>query len=273
MSNDAPESHFVEVGEGLTMHYHSLGEGPTVVLVHGSGPGASGWSNFRHNAQALADGGFRVVVPDLLGYGRSSMPADFVYGFDVHVETFARLLDAVGAPDAAFVGNSLGGALCIGFALAHPGRTRRLVLMAPGGLEDRETYMGMRGIRAMLKTVYGEAGITLDGMRRLFGLQVFEGEVAHEVIEERTRVALTQPRAVFETVGVPNLAPRLGELTCPVLGFWGANDQFCPVSGATTLATGCGDAEVILYSRCGHWVMVERVEAFNQRTREFLCGT
>jgi 4,5:9,10-diseco-3-hydroxy-5,9,17-trioxoandrosta-1(10),2-diene-4-oate hydrolase len=131
----------------------------------------------------------------------------------------------------------------------------------------------MRGIRAMLKTVYGEAGITLEGMRRLFGLQVYEGEVADEVIEERTRVALLQPRAVFETVGVPNLAPRLGELTCPVLGFWGANDQFCPVSGATTLATGCGDAEVVLFSRCGHWVMVERVEAFNQRTLEFLCGT
>ncbi|MCB9727218.1 MAG: alpha/beta fold hydrolase [Deltaproteobacteria bacterium] len=254
------------------MHYHALGEGPAVVMVHGSGPGASGWSNFRHNAQALADGGFRVLVPDLLGYGRSSMPADYEYRFERHVDALARLLDAAGAPEAALVGNSLGGALCIGFALTHPGRTRKLVLMAPGGLEERETYMKMRGIRAMLRTVYGEDGITLDGMRRLFGLQVHEGKVAEDVIEERTKVALTQPRAVFETVGVPNLTARLGELSCPVLGFWGADDQFCPVSGATTLATGCLDAEVVLFSRCGHWVMVERTETFNRRTVEFLCA-
>ena len=75
----------------------------------------------------------------------------------------------------------------------------------------------------------------------------------------------------MSTLQVPHLAPRLGELTCPVLGWWGIDDQFCPPSGATTLARECKDARVVTLSRCGHWVMVEHTDLFNRWTLEFLA--
>jgi 4,5:9,10-diseco-3-hydroxy-5,9,17-trioxoandrosta-1(10),2-diene-4-oate hydrolase len=70
---------------------------------------------------------------------------------------------------------------------------------------------------------------------------------------------------------VPHLTPRLEELQCPVLGFWGVNDKFCPVSGALALATKVPKARVITLSRCGHWVMVEYPDLFNRMTLDFLA--
>ena len=148
----------------------------------------------------------------------------------------------------------MGGALAMLFALRHPERVSRLVLMAPGGLEEREVYMQMRGIRRMMRALYGPEGLTLEGMHKVFELQVFDpSQVPEGVIERRFAMAQQQPRVVFETLRVPNLTDRLPELDCPVLGFWGTDDQFCPVSGAQTLATGCKEACVVMLRtrRCG----------------------
>jgi 4,5:9,10-diseco-3-hydroxy-5,9,17-trioxoandrosta-1(10),2-diene-4-oate hydrolase len=123
----------------------------------------------------------------------------------------------------------------------------------------------------MMKVFLGPDGITRDGMRTVFQLQLFDPSLLDdETLVERLAVAVTQPKRVMTTLAVPHLAPRLGELTCPVLGFWGMDDQFCPVSGATTLARNVRDARVTLLSRCGHWVMVEHPELFNRATLDFL---
>src|SRR5256885_14216283 len=150
------------------------------------------------------------------------------------VEKLARILDAVGAPRVAAIGNSHGGALAISLALAHPERVSRLILMAPGGLEERETYMKMEGIRAMMKAVLQKGGITREALREVLKLQlVDQGHLTEELVDERYAVAVEQPTRVLTTLGVPYLAPRLKELQCPVLGFWGMDDRFCPPSGAT----------------------------------------
>ena len=88
-----PEGKYVEIGDGLRVHYHESGEGPVVVFLHGSGPGASGWSNFHHNVPAFVAAGFRVLLPDTLGYGYSSKPDSVDYTFDLlegAVERFHR---------------------------------------------------------------------------------------------------------------------------------------------------------------------------------------
>jgi 4,5:9,10-diseco-3-hydroxy-5,9,17-trioxoandrosta-1(10),2-diene-4-oate hydrolase len=83
-------------------------------------------------------------------------------------------------------------------------------------------------------------------------------------------IAVTQPKRVLATLGVPHLAPELGRLRCPVFGFWGTSDKFCPVSGAMILAEGCPRARVLVLSECGHWVMVEHAELFNRLAVDFL---
>ncbi len=267
-----PEAKYVDIGDGLKVHYHEAGDpnAPVVLFLHGSGPGASGWSNFKQNYPYFADRGYRALIPDTLGFGYSSKP-DVDYGMDFVVGAHKRFLDALGVDKCAVVGNSHGGASAIQLALNHPDVVTKLVLMAPGGLEVTETYMKMKGIRTMMKVFMAPGGLTAEGMRKVFGLQLFDPEqVTDEVIQERLQVAELQPKRVLATLRVPHLAPRLPELQCPVFALWGVQDQFCPVSGATTIAESVPGARVMLLSNCGHWVMVEHTNLFNRLCVDFL---
>jgi 4,5:9,10-diseco-3-hydroxy-5,9,17-trioxoandrosta-1(10),2-diene-4-oate hydrolase len=265
-----PEGKYAEIGDGLRMHYHDVGTGPALVWLHGSGPGASGWSNFKKNFPFFGEHGFRNIVVDNLGFGYSSKP-EVDYGLDFVVGGIERLLDRIGVESCAVVGNSHGGACAIQLALNQPKRVSKLVLMAPGGLEEREAYMKMSGIRTMMKVFLGPDGISRESMRTVFGLQLHDpSQLDDETLDERVAIAQIQPKRVMSSLGVPHLAPRLRELKCPVLGWWGMDDNFCPSSGATTIAKECRDARVMLLSRCGHWVMVEHPGLFNRVTLDFL---
>jgi 4,5:9,10-diseco-3-hydroxy-5,9,17-trioxoandrosta-1(10),2-diene-4-oate hydrolase len=264
------EGTFVEVGDGLRVHALDAGSGPAVVFLHGSGPGASGWSNFRRNVPYLVERGHRVIVPDTLGFGRSSKPDDVDYGLPFVTDALRRALAALGVERCALVGNSHGGAVAIRLALDHPELVTRLVLMAPGGLEARETYMAMEGIRAMVKLVFGKEGPTREGLRRVLELQLHDPSLlSDEVVDERWEVARTQPRRVLSSLAVPDLVPELAGLRVPLFGLWGMGDRFCPVSGAMALARVPG-ARVLLLADCGHWVMVEKADLFNRMCADFL---
>jgi 4,5:9,10-diseco-3-hydroxy-5,9,17-trioxoandrosta-1(10),2-diene-4-oate hydrolase len=266
-----PEGKFADIGGGLRVHYQEAGEGTPVLFLHGSGPGASGYSNFRRNYPYFAAHGFRAVVPDTLGFGYSSKPDDADYTLDFLAGAIRELTEVLGIERCAIVGNSHGGAMAIKLALDHPELVSRLVLMAPGGLEVREAYAKMEGIRTMMKVFLGPEGITREGMRRVFGLQLHDPRtLTEEILDERMLIAVTQPKRVLASMSVPHLAPELDKIRCPVFGFWGMNDKFCPVSGATTIAERCPRSRVLLLSECGHWVMVEHADLFNRLSVDFL---
>jgi len=266
-----PEGKYVAIGDGLQVHFHEQGSGDAVLFLHGSGPGASGWSNFRRNYPAFADAGFRALVPDTLGYGYSSKPDNLDYELDFLVGGVERFLKALGVASCSVVGNSHGGAMAIRLARRRPDLVTKLVLMAPGGLEERETYMKMEGIRTMMKVFLAPEGITREGMRRVFGLQLFDpGVLTEEILDERCAIAPLQPKRVLTSMQVPNLVPDLAELRCPVFALWGVNDKFCPMSGAVTIATQCKGSRVMLLNGCGHWVMVEHTAIFNRLSIDFL---
>jgi 4,5:9,10-diseco-3-hydroxy-5,9,17-trioxoandrosta-1(10),2-diene-4-oate hydrolase len=266
-----PEGKYADVGDGLRMHYQELGEGPALLFLHGSGPGASGFSNFKRNYPFFAERGFRTLIPDTLGFGYSSQPDNIDYGLDFLVGKLAKFLGEAGVARAAVVGNSHGGALAIQLALTHPELVQKLVLMAPGGLEERETYMKMEGIRTMMSIFLSKDGITRDGMRKVFGLQLYDPRLlTDQIVEERFQIAEHQPKRVLTSLNVPYLTPRLGEIRCPVFALWGTNDKFCPVSGAMRIAEWCKRSRVMLLSECGHWVMVEHTDLFNRLCLDFL---
>ena len=269
-----PEGKYADVGNGITMHYHEAGSGDrgVVLFVHGSGPGASGWSNFKENYPVLAEHGLRTIVPDTMGYGYSTKPEDGVFTLDDVAAQYKGLLDALGVERVTVVGNSQGGAVAITMALNYPALVEKLVLMAPGGLEARETYMEMEGIKAMIRVLYKE-GISKETMRKVFTLQLHdESKITDEVIEERFQVAMTQHKDNIARIRVANQEDRLSEIQCPVLCFWGANDKFCPSSGASKIANGCANSRTVLISSCGHWVMVEYPKLFNELTLKFLAN-
>lgn len=268
-----PQAHYCDVGDGNVVHYHEAGDGPPVLFLHGSGPGASGWSNFNGNYPEIAARGFRTLVPDALGFGWSSKPTDATYAVTWLNDAVRRFLDSLGVDRCAIVGNSMGGAMAIRFALDFPERVSQLVLMAPGGLESRETYMQMAGIQGMMRTVFSRQGYTPENIRALFSLQLYDPSLITEaLVEERLEIARLQPRRVFETLNVPDMSGEVEGLQMPVFALWGREDQFCPVSGAATLARACPDARVLTLTRCGHWVMVERRALFNRWCGDFLEG-
>jgi 4,5:9,10-diseco-3-hydroxy-5,9,17-trioxoandrosta-1(10),2-diene-4-oate hydrolase len=265
-----PEGRYADIGGGQRIHYHEAGSGMPVVFLHGSGPGASGFSNFQGNFPVFAERGFRAIVPDSLGFGRSSKP-DMDYELDAVLAGLKGLLRSLEIERCAVVGNSHGGALAIQLALDEPERVSKLILMAPGGLEVRERYMEQRGIRSMFKAVSAPEGLSEESLRKVLTLQVFDPQwISDALVVQRWEIAQQQPKRLFNTLRVPHLAPRLSELTCPVLGFWGNQDQFCPVTGAAILSDQCADSRVLRIARCGHWVMVERAALFNQLSTDFL---
>lgn len=267
------ERHFVEIGDGLSLHYAECGEGAPVIFVHGSGPGASGQSNFADNMRAIARAGFRAIAVDLLGYGDSSKPTDKRYTLDLHVPALKAFVDKLKLSRLSLVGNSLGGAVSMRFAMDYPELMERLILLAPGGLAPKFRYLRMPGIRAMMWSQLGPGGPTLKKLQGVFDKQLYDpSQLSRELVEQRFQVALTQPRQVYKTLKVANLASRLGEIHCPTLVFWGTDDKFCPVETAIPLTQGIADCRTILIGRCGHWAQVEHPELFNREAIRFLSG-
>ena len=269
-----PVGHFVDIapvaGSAQRIHYHEQGEGEVVIFLHGAGTGASGYSNFKGNYPAFAQAGYRCIVPDLLGYGLSSKPDIEQYDLDFFIAGVKGLVDALGLKHITLLGNSLGGAVALGYALAHPQDVKRLILMAPGGVEDLDTYLAMPGIANMFK-VYQSGKTGAAAMREVMTMQLFDPTLlTDDIINERAPIAETQTQAARSILKVPNMTERLHELRCPVFGFWGVNDQFNPVSGTTKLVDNCPQARIIVLNQCGHWVQVEHREMFNRACIDFL---
>jgi 4,5:9,10-diseco-3-hydroxy-5,9,17-trioxoandrosta-1(10),2-diene-4-oate hydrolase len=260
----------VSVSGGYEINLIEAGAGLPVVFIHGSGPGASAMANFRGNWRAFVDAGFRAVLPDLIGYGASSKPKDKPYTLDFFVDTLMEALEKADIRRCALVGNSLGGAIAVKIALDRPSFVDRLVLMSPGGIETREVYFAMPGIAKMVGD-FTSPQFTLEDQKRLLTNLVYDPcHITDELVAERFAVSRIQPMEVLSTMSVPDLSPRLGELKMPILGFWGTEDQFLPVSGAEKFLRAGANVRFITFNRVGHWVMVEKAEEFNHYALDFL---
>lgn len=260
------------VAGGYDIHLKEAGSGPAVVFLHGSGPGASGASNFRQNYEAFVDAGYRVILPDLIGYGASSKPEGIDYTLALFTDTMYDALRQNGIEHAILVGNSLGGGVALQMTLDHPEFTGKLVLMAPGCIEEQAEYFKMPGIAKMVSG-FGGPDFTLEEQKRLVSNLVhpdFAGRISDSLIAERYAVARTQPKDVLARMRTPNLSPRLGEIAKPILVLWGLNDEFCPESGARHFLDSCIDARCLTFTRTGHWVQVERAAEFNRYSIAFL---
>lgn len=267
-----PEGQYATLPNGHRIHYLDQGCGPVVVFLHGSGSGACGHSNFKGNYPHLVDNGYRVVLPDLIGYGYSDKPADVEYPLAFFIECVKQTLDAIGVTRYTLVGNSLGGAIAIGFALAHPQNVEKLVLMAPGGVEEQSAYFTMPAMVMMKELFLSLVPVTRAAMKDFFirAFVVDPACVDDQLVEERWTLMQAQNPQVVKTMTVPDMSARLGEIGCPALGFWGMNEQMMPQSGILKLATGIRRLRMILVPHCGHWVMIEHRALFNRMTLDFL---
>ncbi|WP_321926452.1 alpha/beta fold hydrolase [Burkholderia sp. BCC1998] len=276
-------SRFVQVTVGehdLKLHYNDAGRGrETVVMLHGSGPGASGWANFHRNVGAFVDAGYRVVLLDCPGWSKSDTIINTGSRSELNARALKALLDALGIERVHIIGNSMGGHSAVAFALLYPHQVGRLVLMGGGtGGPSQFVPMPTEGIK-LLQKVYREP--TLDNLKQMLNIFVYDtSSLTDELLQ--TRLANILARRDHLENFVRSLAanpkqftdygPRLGEIAAPTLVIWGRDDRFVPLDTGLRLVWGMPNAEMHVFSRCGHWAQWEHAGKFNRMVLEFLAA-
>lgn len=264
--------------DGLRLRYWDAGSGDPVLLVHGIGASLEYW---RFTVDALARDN-RVLAVDLPGCGFSERgpevptlagTADLMVGF----------LDALGLARASFVGNSLGGLVCLETALRHPDRIDRLILSNSAGL-GREVSIFWRLVSV---PVLGPALIELNRWLALRGkLNLFyqpqgnEPELVARCQEWIARPDLTDTIVGAARSGVdlrgqrPEIVrrDRLATMEMPTLVVWGRDDWVIPPSHGELAQRLIPNARLVLIDRCGHCPQLQRPDVFNRVAREFLAG-
>lgn len=262
--------------ENWGIHYHEMGHGHPLILLHGSAPGSSGWVNFGGNIAPLASE-FRVLALDIPGWGRSD-PAPI--GRADSVGALSEFMDALKIDRASLVGNSMGAMIAMSFAACHPGRITHLITMgapalfgvnalAPGGPSE--------GLKHLVRAYQDPSLSTLKAM---YEVMVFDPvNVTTETLEQRRDAANARPELLtdfLEGFGTRGHMPTptiddLARISAPTLLIHGRDDRVIHFENALKLCATIADSRVHLLNRCGHLPQIEHANEVNALISHFLC--
>ncbi|WP_063042703.1 4,5:9,10-diseco-3-hydroxy-5,9,17-trioxoandrosta-1(10),2-diene-4-oate hydrolase [Nocardia pseudovaccinii] len=276
-------SRYAQARPDLRLHYHEagVGNGPTIVLLHGGGPGASSWSNFARNIPVLARE-FHVLAVDQPGFGLSDKPTEHPQYFAHSASALKDLLDALEVTGRVhLLGNSLGGGTAVRFALDYPDRAGKLVLMGPGGLSvNLFAPDPTEGVKNLAKFNYEPTRENLEAFLRIM---VFDQSlITDELIDERfasasTPEALAATRAMGKSFAGADFEQGMiwrdaYKLRQPVLLIWGREDRVNPLDGALVATKMIPRVQLHVFGGCGHWAQLEKFDEFNRLATDFLAG-
>ncbi|MDJ0360315.1 alpha/beta fold hydrolase [Rhodococcus sp. H29-C3] len=263
------------------LRYYEAGDGPPLVLLHGSGPGVTGWRNFRGNIDVFAEH-FHTYVLEFPGFGVSD---DFGgHPMVTAMDAVVRFLDGLGLDKVALLGNSMGGIVATRFAIEHPERVSKLVTIGGIGRNIFSPGPG-EGIKLLME-------FTDDPTRErliswLHSMVYDPAMVTEELIEERW-VQATDPEtlasarkmyssaafaanaaAAAKSTEAPYWA-QLHRVQAPTLLTWGRDDRVSPMDMALLPMRLIPNAELHVFPKCGHWAMIEQKAAFESAVIAFL---
>ena len=262
------------------LSYREAGTGPVLVLLHGSGPGVSGMSNFAANLGPLART-FRTIVLDMPGFG-DSPEVPYTKPYPEHAaDAVVSLLDDLGIARAHLVGNSMGGFVALETAYHHPDRVDRMVMMGPGGIwAEVFSPPQSEGARRLGDFL---AEPSEAAMRAWVDTMVSDpSSVSADVIAERTRRALApgaieRMRNIFASLAIPSadgpMWTRTHRIAHRTLVTWGRDDRMLPLEGAFFATRRMPNADLHIFANCGHWAQVERKDDFEAVVTRFLTAS
>ena len=259
------------VADGINTNYHDVGSGSPVVLLHGSGPGVTAWANWRLTMPALATS-FRVVAPDMMGFGYTERPPGVRYALDTWVAHAIGVFDALELDQVNLIGNSFGGSLALALAIRHPDRVRRLVLMGAAGLSFSLT--------PGLDAVWGYTP-SIENMRGLLDIFAFNRDLVSDELAKLRYEASIRP-GIQEAYSAMFPAPRqrwidmlssseadIAALPHETLVVHGREDEVIPPENSYRLAQLIPRSQLHVFGRCGHWTQIEHAARFNQLVVDF----
>jgi len=271
------ESAQIEAGDfivagGIRTHYHDVGSGDPVLLLHGSGPGVSAWANWQHTIPALSASA-RVVALDIVGYGHTERPDDVHYSLRTWTDHVWGFLDALGLDKVSVIGNSLGGRIALQMAEDDQSRLDRLVLMgSPGvGMSVTEGLKALRAyepsvdnMRALLTGYFAvDTSIITDDLVRI-RYEASAAPGAHEAYH----LMFFDPRHAGNDLGITEEQVRA--VTAQTLLVHGREDKVVPPEVSWTMSRLLPDADLHVFAHCGHWTQIERADEFNTLVDQFL---
>jgi len=262
------------VAAGITTNYLDQGSGHPLVMLHGSGPGVTAWANWRLVIPAFSEK-YRVVAPDLAGFGYTERKAGVNYNLDFWVDHLAQFLDAVGIEKCNLIGNSFGGALSLALAVKHPQRVERIVLMGSVGTsftltEGLDQVWGyepsFENMRETVKTFAFDKSIVNDALvQSRYEASVRPGyQESYSSLfphpRQRHVDALAQPDEVLQA------------LQNRVLLIHGRDDAVIPMASTLKMHSLIPKSEVHLFGQCGHWTQIEKKDRFISVVQDFLSA-
>ncbi len=258
---------------GITIGYDDVGEGDdALVLVHGHPFDRSMW---RPQLATLGRPGWRVIAPDLRGYGASSIVTGTT-AFAVFAGDLAALLDHLGVRAAVFAGLSMGGQIVMEFCRLHPERVRGLVLAAT--FPQPESEEGRRNRHAMADRLLREgmapyAAEVLPKMVAPRNLVAVPGVAAHVLTMMRGAPPAGAAAALRGRAERPDYAATLAGLAVPALVVVGDEDAFTTRADAERMRDLLGGgAELVWMERVGHMPNLENPAAFNAAVARLLAA-
>jgi pimeloyl-ACP methyl ester carboxylesterase len=256
---------------GQKIHYLEAGSGPVVILLHGLGGDLSNWAM---TVPALASR-YHVFVPDQIGFGQSDKPQ-----INYRVATLVDFLDGfykkVGITKASLVGNSLGGWTAMAFALAHPEKVERLVLVDSAGYSPARTASQPLARERMLQLNPS----TLAGQKQVLSVILYNQQmITDQFIEQAFAAKLRRNdgytiNQFIESIlrGEDYLDGKLGAIKAPTLVVWGREDVLTPLAMGKALAQDIRGAQSVIIDRCGHVPQMECAGPFNEALIKFLSA-
>ena len=189
---EAETSRYVQAGN-IRIHYNEAGTGPVIIMLHGGGPGATGWSNFQRNIGPLSER-FRVLLIDLPGFGKSDSVVINEPLSQFNARVLRDLLDTLHIERTHLIGNSMGGSIALNFAIDYPDRTDRLVVMGSAGAgQSLFVPLPTEGIKVLMQ-VYDNP--TIEGMRQLIQLMVYDSSFLTEELLQAAAAGGPKPAAL-----------------------------------------------------------------------------
>jgi 2-hydroxymuconate-semialdehyde hydrolase len=260
------------VVDGSPVHVLDEGDGPAVLLLHGSGPGTTGSGAWAATAEALG-GSWRLVAPDQAGFGRTPLPAGSRGGLRLWTEQAAGLMAALGVESYAVVGHSMGGAVALSLAGTRPQQVTRVVAVSTMGTPGAPLSAELDAVWAAPAGPQGAR----EMLRRLFFDQSL---VTESAVASRAR-AMQAGASTFASLFPPPRArwaedltlsaQTLADVRAPVLLVHGAEDRVTPLRTAALPLLEClGDVRLHVFGRCAHVPPVEQPHGFRGLVSDFL---
>jgi 2-hydroxy-6-oxo-6-(2'-aminophenyl)hexa-2,4-dienoate hydrolase len=272
---EANTSKFVTINEkglqNFKIHLNDAGRGDAVIMLHGGGPGAGGWSNFQRNIGHFVDAGYRVILQDAPGFNKSDPIVMEEQRGLVNARSVKGMMDALNIEKAHVIGNSMGGATALGVSVRRPDLVRALVLMGSAGLNVEIS-------KELLPIVNYD--FTREGMTRLIRaltndrFAIDEDLVSYRfalAAEADTRRAYAATMGwIREQGGLYYAEDFICKVGVPTLVVNGKDDKVVPMASAFRFLELIDDSWGYIIPHCGHWAMIEHPESFAEATLSFI---